>query len=78
MRQRVCVRVLRVLGRPSVKSRVTSHVRNLQRKSICLAGCHAGGEMPAGAVPAARVRREDRLQAGQEGLLQAVPGNDSS
>lgn len=34
--------------------------------------------MPAGAVPAARVRREDRLQAGQEGLLQAVPSNDAS
>lgn len=76
MRQSVCV--ARTLARPSVKSRVASHVRNLQRKSICLAGCHAGGEMPAGAVSAARVRREDRLQAGQEGLLQAVPGNDSS
>lgn len=52
--------------------------RNLHRKSICLAGCHVGSKMPAGAVPAARVRRQDRLQAGQESLLQAVPGNDTS
>lgn len=33
--------------------------------------------MPEGAVSATRMRREGRLQAGQEGLLQTVPGNDA-